>query len=111
MSGVRTPRSFSRRELLSLDPAEPLTHIVSLLVHARPDALDALRARASNLPGAEVHETAQPGKLAIVLESAHDREIADAVTVLQDCAGVISVAIVAHLAEPTASLSEEVVDG
>lgn len=112
MSRLPSQTSLSRRALLSLTPATaPLTHIASLLVHARPDALVAVRSLAREFPGAEVHETPHAAKLAIVLESADDRGIGAAVTKLQDLPGVIAVSIVAHIAESEASLHEEHIGG
>lgn len=59
-----------------------------------------------SMPGAELHETGQPGKLVIVLESADSRVIADATTELQQVSGVLTVSIVAHLMESASALEE-----
>jgi nitrate reductase NapAB chaperone NapD len=72
-----------------------------------PDAIARVRDLARRLPGAEVHDTAHAAKLAIVLESAEDRLIGDAVAQLQELSGVIGVSIVSHIAEQTATLDEE----
>ena len=101
---------FSRRELMTFaterDPAA-LTHIASLLVQAVPDALDAVRELIRSWPDAEIHDTPDPRKLAVVLESADDRVIGEAVTEIQALHGVVSVSIVAHLVETEAALRAE----
>ena len=101
---------FSRRELMTLTPArhpDSLTHIASLLVQAMPDALDAVRELIHAWPDAEAHATPDPRKLAVVLEGPDDRAIGDAVSAIQALSGVLSVSIVAHLAEPEEVLRQE----
>jgi nitrate reductase NapD len=104
-------RKVSRRDLLSLsspaaDDADPLVHIVSLLVQATPNGCAAVRSAVAQMPAAELHETHQANKLALVLESADSRAIAEATSELQQLSGVLTVSIVAHLVE-RASLLEE----
>lgn len=102
-------REISRRELFSLGRAEavdPIVHIASLLVQATDAGCAAVRAAIGSLPGAELHETGHPGKLAVVLESADSRAIANAATELQQLSGVLTVSIVAHLTESASALEE-----
>lgn len=88
------------------DADEPLVHIASLLVQATAPGCEAVRSMIGSMPGAELHETGQPGKLVIVLESADSRAIADATTELQQVSGVLTVSIVAHLMESASALEE-----
>lgn len=81
-------------------------HIASLLVHATDAGCAAVRSAMASMPGAELHETEHPGKLAIVLESTASRAIADAATELQQLPGVLTVSIVAHLTENASALEE-----
>jgi len=105
-------RWLSRRDFLRFGPAatdddEPLVHIASLLIQATPSGCEAVRAMVSSVPGAELHETGQPGKVAIVLEAPDSRALADATTELQQLPGVLTVSIVAHLMEPAAAMEEQ----
>ncbi|MFC4308184.1 chaperone NapD [Steroidobacter flavus] len=104
-------RELSRRDFFKLgrtagDADEPIVHIASLLVRATETGCEAVRALIGSMPGAELHETGQTGKLAIVLESADSRAIADATTELQQLPGVLTVSIVAHLMESASALEE-----
>ena len=103
-------RSVTRRELFALTPAsapDELIHIASLLVHATPAACEAIKQLLHSERQVEVHDTAHPGKLAIVLESANDRAIADTACRLQEIAGVVSVSVVAHMVEAESALRED----
>ncbi len=102
-------RILSRREVLSFgaaaaDDSDPLIHIASLLVQATPAGMTAVRELVAAMPAAEIHETAHPGKLAVVLESADSRELAHATSELQHLSGVLTVSIVAHLTERASAL-------
>ena len=100
---------LSRRELVSLTPhADDVVHIASLLVQATPQGVLVAKQAAAALPGAEVHDTAAPGKFVVVLESSQERAIADAADVLQQVTGVLTVSIVTHLMEPASTLHQEV---
>jgi nitrate reductase NapD len=105
-------RWLSRRDFLKFGPTasdadEPIVHIASLLVQATPTGCEAVRALIGSMPGAELHETGRSGKVAIVLESADSRAIADATTELQQLSGVLTVSIVAHLMESASALEEQ----
>jgi nitrate reductase NapD len=105
-------RWLSRRDFLKFGPTagesdEPLVHIASLLIQATPTGLDAVRAAIGSMPGAELHETGHSGKVAVVLESADSRAIADATTELQQLSGVLTVSIVAHLMESPSALEQQ----
>jgi periplasmic nitrate reductase NapD len=104
---------FSRRELVSLSPRTPssaddIVHIASLLVQATPQGMLLAKHAAAALEGAEIHETAAPGKFVVVLESSRERAIADAADVLQQVTGVLTVSIVAHHMESASALRQEI---
>ena len=104
-------RNFSRRELLpssssTTADSDPLVHIVSLLVQGTPKGCAAVRSIVAEMSGAELHETEHQNKVAVVLESADSRAIADAAHELQQLAGVLTVSIVAHLVERASVLEE-----
>jgi periplasmic nitrate reductase NapD len=83
------------------------THIVSLVIHARPDCVPnvvALLAQQSN-----VELMAQSGgKLVVLAETTHEREIVALTTTLADVAGVLGVNLVYHHIESAESLEETV---
>lgn len=103
-------REISRRDFFALGrwsgDSDPLVHIASVLVQATDAGCAAVRAIIPSLPGAELHETGHFGKLAIVLESADSRAVANAATELQQLPGVLTVSIVAHLMESASALEE-----
>lgn len=104
----------TRRHLLRLTPAQDLdslVHIASLLVQATPAACKAVAASFRDCAGIGIHETGQPGKVAVVLESADDRAIADIAGEIQEIAGVVSVSVVAHAVESERELRREYVGG
>lgn len=105
-------RELSRRDFLKLgrppgDADEPLVHIASLVVQATAAGCQAVRSSIGSMPGAELHETGQAGKVVVVLESADSRAIADATTELQQLPGVLTVSIVAHLIESASAMEEQ----
>lgn len=106
-------RILSRRSFLSFGGSDssgretdPLVHIASLLVQATEAGCAAVRSAVSAIPGAELHDVAQPGKLVIVLESADSGAIAAVASELQHLAGVLTVSVVAHLTERASALDE-----
>lgn len=107
-----TEHGISRRALVSLTPRAPadsdIVHIASLLVQATPKGMLLAKQAAAALDGAEVHETAAPGKFVVVLESSNERAIADAAELLHQVSGVLTVSVVAHHMESAAALRQEV---
>jgi nitrate reductase NapAB chaperone NapD len=104
---------LSRRELVSLQPRTPasssdIVHIASVLVQTTHEGMLVAKHAAAALPGAEVHDTAAPGKFVVVLESSQERAIADAAELLLQVRGVLTVSIVTHMMESAADLQREV---
>lgn len=100
----------SRRAIITLAPKQtpaPRTHIASLLVQAKPGSLTAVRELIATWPDAEVFETADTHKVAIVLEAGDDRTIGNATSEIQALCGVLSVSVVAHLTEDEDELRRE----
>lgn len=105
--------NISRRDLVTLTPHVPaaandIVHIASLLVQATPRGMLLAKQAAAALEGAEIHETAAPGKFVVVLESSRERAIADAADVLQQVTGVLTVSVVTHIMESESALRQEV---
>jgi nitrate reductase NapD len=71
-------------------------HIASLLVHCRPELLPALLANLQCLPDVELHQHSAEGKLVVVLETGHERQILERIEQLQQLPGVLNVALIYH---------------
>ena len=76
-------------------------HISSMVVHARPDHLQAVKSRIEQLPGAEIHGESECGKLVIVLESNTQTYITDVIEKISDIDHVLSTALVYHHIDQT----------
>lgn len=114
MTRMRT--LLSRRDLLTLgqgtsaSAGEPIVHIASLLLQATPSGIENVREVIAGLPGAELHSTANPAKIAVVLETGNEQALAQATDALSQVPGVLTVSIVAHLMEQQSRLDNEVVE-
>src|SRR5690606_7716645 len=82
-------------------PTEPrnmaaLLHISSLLVHVRPEMLAAVKANLRQLDGLELHQESPQGKLVVVLETDHERQILTRIEQINALPGVLNAALVYH---------------
>jgi nitrate reductase NapD len=78
-------------------------HISSLVVHARPSALDTVSAAIAALAGAEVHAVDPAGKLVVVVTAGSEVTIADHLSAINAMAGVFTASLVFHAIEPMQS--------
>lgn len=85
-------------------------HIAGMLIHARPDAMEAAMQALRSISGVEVHPTGVPGKFVGVVECAHEREIGRVIEHMQSQTGVVSVAMTSHYIEDTVSLAAEMTE-
>ncbi|HEY6815315.1 MAG TPA: chaperone NapD [Croceibacterium sp.] len=78
-------------------------HIASFVVHHRPDAVHALQRLTAQWPGLELaaHEQARS---VLLLECGGTRELLACMDAAQAAAGVVSVNLVYHHAEPHAAI-------
>ena len=74
-------------------------HVSSLVVHGRPERLEAIRAGLERLDGVEIHAAAPTGKLVITLETASEHEIVTRLTAISLLDGVLSATLVFHQVE------------
>ncbi|WP_166359433.1 chaperone NapD [Pseudomonas akapageensis] len=74
---------------------EPL-HIASLLVHARPELLAAVKANLRLLPGLELHQESPLGKMVVVLEAVHENQILERIEQISNVPGVLNAALIYH---------------
>lgn len=71
-------------------------HIASLLVHCRPELLEAVKRNLVLLPGIELHQESAAGKLVVVLEAEHESRILDTIGHIQQMPGVLNAALIYH---------------
>jgi nitrate reductase NapD len=82
-------------------------HIAGLVVHARPQRVQALVARIGRLPGARVHAHDARGKLVVTLETAHEPELLDVLGRIQRADGVLSATLVYQCVDSLDAMNEE----
>ena len=68
--------------------------ISSLVVQTQPAMLAAVRNRLDAIAEAEVLGESEEGKLVVVLDTANSREAADAITDIQNQAGILSATLI-----------------
>jgi periplasmic nitrate reductase NapD len=73
-----------------------VVHISSLLVSARPAALNAVEAHLAQIDIAEIAHIDPLGKIIVTLETGNESEIVQALTDIQLIDGVVSAALVFH---------------
>lgn len=71
-------------------------HIASLLVHCRPEFLDAVKRNMALLPGLELHQESPAGKVVVVLEAEHESRILQTIGDIQQLPGVLNAALIYH---------------
>ena len=89
-------------------PAE--LHVASLVVHARPERLDAVSAAIACLPGAELHGHSTSGKLVVTLEASSTAEMMAAIQIIQQTDAVLSATLVYQCVDTLESMNEELCD-
>ena len=71
-------------------------HIASLVVHAKPAALDSVQPGVDALSGTEVHGVSETGKLVVTLETDSEAAMLERIDAIGRLQGVLSVALVFH---------------
>ncbi|MBH3426537.1 chaperone NapD [Pseudomonas alkylphenolica] len=71
-------------------------HIASLVVLARPELLDAVKANLRLLDGLELHQESAAGKLVVVLEANHENQILQRIDQINNLPGVLNAALIYH---------------
>ncbi len=77
-------------------------NIAGLLVHAKADQLDSVRDGLTGLPGVDLHQTMDDGRLIVTVEDVQDHSAADTILAVHRIPGVIAAALVYHHFEPDA---------
>lgn len=89
-------------------PQEGLVHIASFLLLVKATGVKGVVERYNNHPLIEVCETEERGKLIVIAEVKHTREIRALMDEFDILQGVISTTLVYHHAENEVALREEV---
>ncbi|QLB19675.1 chaperone NapD [Mannheimia granulomatis] len=72
-------------------------YVCSLVVQAKPDRLDAVKAEILNIPFTEIHgEKAEEGKLVVTIESNVHLALSDRIDQIKDIKGVIVVSLISN---------------
>jgi nitrate reductase NapD len=71
-------------------------NISSIVVHAQPGRLPAVRGALEQIPGVEIHAVSDDGKLVVTLETDTDGETAGTFDRINTMDGVMSAAMVFH---------------
>lgn len=69
-------------------------NVLGVLVHARPENLQRVRAALLRRPGVEVHATAPEGRMVVTIEADRSREAAEALQGLYSVEGVLGASLV-----------------
>jgi nitrate reductase NapD len=75
-------------------------HISSLVVHSRPDRVQAILETLRTIEGAEVHGGADTGKLIVTLETDTESQVVERINAIQLLEGVLAATLVFHHFEP-----------
>ena len=84
------------------------SHISSLVIHVRPECLDAVRSDVLKSPGVEIHAVDEAGKIVLTLEADDMGAIQEFMNRLALLPGVLSSNLVYHHCEDAESLAEEI---
>ncbi|QIM67306.1 reductase [Mannheimia granulomatis] len=72
-------------------------YVCSLVVQAKPERLDAVKAEILNIPFTEIHgEKAEEGKLVVTIESNVHLALSDRIDQIKDIKGVIVVSLISN---------------
>lgn len=71
-------------------------HIASLVVLARPELFEAVKANLRLLEGLELHQQSAAGKLVVVLETTHEDQILQRIEQINNLPGVLNAALIYH---------------
>ena len=71
-------------------------HIASLVVLARPELLEAVKANLRLLDSLELHQESAAGKLVVVLEATDEHQILQRIDQINNLPGVLNAALIYH---------------
>ena len=71
-------------------------HVASLVVHTQPSTFESVRVWLESQPEMEIHARSPAGKLVVVIESQHEKELLEITDRIRDQAGVLGAALIYH---------------
>lgn len=81
--------------------------ISSLVIHARRDGVNAVRAAIEDIPGVEVHAVTETGQLVVTVDQPDDGAAIAVIEGFRDVPGILSTSLVySHFEEPAAEQGE-----
>ena len=96
------------RNAVSITPWNDEEHIVSVVVHIRPEHSAAAEQAMDQLAGVERITNDPAGKYVVVISAPTAREALVQIETIQAFEGVLSAAMVAHHTEESSSLDQEI---
>jgi nitrate reductase NapD len=81
-------------------------NISGVLIHARPERVELVRATLEEFPGVEIHAVSEDGRLVVTVEDDVAGYTADTVARFHDVEGVLSASLVYHHCEDEQDLQE-----
>ena len=70
-------------------------NIAGVVIHARPEKLAGVEAQLLELPGVEIHATAEDGRMVVTVEDEESR-LGDTVMAFHNVDGVLSASLIYH---------------
>ena len=70
-------------------------NIAGVVIHARPEKLAGVEAQLLELPGVEIHATAEDGRMVVTVEDEESR-MGDTVMAFHNVDGVLSASLIYH---------------
>ena len=70
-------------------------NIAGVVIHARPEKLAGVEAQLLELPGGEIHATAEDGRMVVTVEDEESR-MGDTVMAFHNVDGVLSASLIYH---------------
>lgn len=84
------------------------THLTSIVVHARPDAVATVANAIDSMAEAEVHVASPTGKIVVTLETETLHQVTERIDDVNRLPGVINAFLVYHQIEATDSLDDKI---
>ncbi len=96
------------KNAVSITPWSEEEHIVSVVVHVRPEYSAAAEQVMDRLAGVERITNDPAGKYVVVISAPTARQVMEQIEKIQDIDGVLSAAMIAHHTESSESLDESI---
>ena len=77
-------------------------NIAGVLVHARASEFTSVRDNLAGMPGVDLHQALEGGRLVVTVEDVEDHSAADTILAVHRIPGVIAASLVYHHFEPDA---------